>query len=150
MAITNRGPLRQEMKRAVWEKTGGRCWYCGCVTIFRASIGGGYLENESHFDHQKPYVKGGEMSIENLVLACGKCNLSKGKLSVEEFRIAVRKRAETYEWLIGRINELGEWERGLLHDEVIAALRGLFEWHRTRTIVFYGEQLGSKPLDYCI
>lgn len=39
-----------------------------------------------HFDHVEPYSKGGEDSVDNLVLSCITCNISKGSMSVSEWR----------------------------------------------------------------
>lgn len=50
----------------------GPCWYCGD-------------KNAGTVDHQIPLVKGGKEKG-NLVPACSKCNCSKGKSTVEEFR----------------------------------------------------------------
>ena len=44
----------------------GQCWYCS-----------GQME-KYHVDHRIPLSRGGSNSIENLVLACAPCNLSKG------------------------------------------------------------------------
>ena len=43
----------------------------------------------SHVDHYIPLSKGGEHTISNLVMACAKCNLSKGAKMPEEFAMQV-------------------------------------------------------------
>ena len=38
--------------------------------------------NSFHFDHRRPFASGGTSGPENVVLACQKCNLSKGTANV--------------------------------------------------------------------
>lgn len=68
------GPTRsrnipRSIRAAVWEKTGGFCYWCN-----RA------MNPFSDFtcDHVVPLSKGGETSIENLVPCCHGCNGRKG------------------------------------------------------------------------
>ena len=81
-------------RRAIWDKSGGRCWYCGCPLS----------EKGWHADHVEPierklqyqFGKGLFTTDEcrrpdrdtegNLVPTCASCNIQKGSLSVEEFR----------------------------------------------------------------
>ena len=66
----------QSKRSQVWEKTGGKCWYCGIQ-----------LEPFSFpVDHVVPKCKGGDSSVSNLVPCCGQCNGRKGHKSVEQFR----------------------------------------------------------------
>lgn len=62
-------------RKRIYDITGGRCFYCGCRLEF----------NEFHVDHFTAKSKGGKGS-NNLVPSCIDCNLSKGNMSVEEFR----------------------------------------------------------------
>ncbi|PRY95226.1 5-methylcytosine-specific restriction endonuclease McrA [Hasllibacter halocynthiae] len=55
-----------------------RCQYCG---------GRGDLT----FDHVVPRARGGVTSWENVVAACGRCNLKKGSRSVRDVGFALRK-----------------------------------------------------------
>ena len=52
----------------------GICFYCK----------GPYLLT-GHVDHKTPLVRGGANSASNVVIACAKCNLSKGTKTAEEF-----------------------------------------------------------------
>lgn len=61
--------IKEVIKRRVIERDGYTCRYCGvdCLTP----------GNEYHFDHVYPVSKGGETSVDNLVIACRSCNLRK-------------------------------------------------------------------------
>jgi 5-methylcytosine-specific restriction endonuclease McrA len=63
------------------------CVYCGKPVAY--TTGSAVRGNKSwraydaegksfHFDHKKPFASGGTSGPENIVLACAKCNLSKG------------------------------------------------------------------------
>lgn len=53
------------IKKAVWERDGGKCVICGAT-------------NELHFDHDIPYSKGGtSISVENVRVLCARHNLEK-------------------------------------------------------------------------
>jgi 5-methylcytosine-specific restriction endonuclease McrA len=65
-------------KHYIWQKTEGRCWYCGEQTT-------PYFD--FHIDHFVPKTKGGENTWYNLVPSCRFCNLLKSNLTIEEFRI---------------------------------------------------------------
>ena len=71
--------MTNKRRKNVFVKYGGRCYYCGDV-----------LEYEDfHMDHIIPKAKGGRGIIENLVPSCCLCNLSKGELTVSEFRTRI-------------------------------------------------------------
>ena len=74
-----RANIGNNIKKDVWDKCGGRCWYCGK-----------YLNPFfTHYDHFEPHSKGGEDTIKNLVLACPPCNISKKDKDVDEWRIKI-------------------------------------------------------------
>lgn len=56
----------------VFALKGSQCVYCGV--------------DASHVDHQTPRSRGGSDDISNLVPACAECNVSKGSMTVEEWR----------------------------------------------------------------
>jgi HNH endonuclease len=75
----------QSLLRAVEEKTCGLCGYCGRAPGRHYSI-----------DHIIPQVDGGTHDLTNLMVACRKCNTSKNRNSLEEYRlkIAIKKHSE--------------------------------------------------------
>ena len=60
-----RPPVSIEIRRAVFERDGGRCVECG----------GGF---DLQYDHVIPFSLGGATTVENLQLLCADCNRSKG------------------------------------------------------------------------
>jgi len=75
---------RRRVRAIIWEKTKGRCWYCGCeMNPFV----------EFTVDHVIPICRGGTNDYDNLVPCCRSCNRSKGKATLERFRerMAVRQ-----------------------------------------------------------
>jgi 5-methylcytosine-specific restriction endonuclease McrA len=75
---------RPAVRAIMWDKSLGKCWYCGREIPFR-----GFSVN-----HIVPRSDGGDESYENLVPCCRYCNHSKGRRSLEEFRITLAKRAD--------------------------------------------------------
>ncbi|PAR35832.1 HNH endonuclease [Vibrio metoecus] len=96
-----------KQRKLVWEKSGGKCWYCGCDLP----------KNGWHADHYYPIVRLLEENrnekgrllgyktgkdclypeldkIENLVPACAPCNNFKHSLSPEQYRIAIANQFE--------------------------------------------------------
>jgi len=93
-------PKRNDFSRskidAVFNKTGGVCFYCGCAlpadTEFYDGQGKVFMRSRNwHIDHVMPYSKGGTHHIDNLVPSCTTCNLQKHDKTDDEF-IAVRAR----------------------------------------------------------
>lgn len=80
-------------RQAIWDKTGGRCWYCGEELP----------EKGWHADHVEPIRRNFDLSgksdgtclipeadrEDNKVPACRSCNINKHSLSVEQFREAI-------------------------------------------------------------
>ena len=62
-----------EVKRAIFERDGGACTYCGSTESIA-------------LDHVMPWSRGGDDTADNLVLACRSCNSQKGAKTPEEWR----------------------------------------------------------------
>jgi hypothetical protein len=77
-----RKAISKAVKKEVWDKCGGRCWYCGS-RIIRPFF---------HFDHVHPHSKGGKDTSENLVVACIPCNMSKKNTSVTFWRVNLQRK----------------------------------------------------------
>ncbi len=60
-----RGGIPVVVKRAVWERCGGRCVECGADSLLE-------------FDHVIPLAMGGSDGARNLQLLCAECNRGKG------------------------------------------------------------------------
>jgi hypothetical protein len=60
-----RRPIPREVRRAVFERDGGRCVQCG-------------EDFDLQYDHVIPVALGGASTAENLQLLCGACNREKG------------------------------------------------------------------------
>lgn len=65
--------LGGEVFRAVFERFGGECAYCGAA-------------NSKYIDHIIPRSRLGTDHESNLALCCGRCNSRKGAAKLEEFR----------------------------------------------------------------
>ena len=61
----------------IYEKTGGRCFYCGQKLVFTA-YGDVQHPRGWEVDHVKPRSRGGSDDLKNLVPACISCNRQKG------------------------------------------------------------------------
>jgi hypothetical protein len=69
-------PTVPRRRREIFERSGGRCWHCGCEL---------QLAGPWDCDHQLPRALGGGNEPLNLVASCVRCNRSKGDRSALEF-----------------------------------------------------------------
>ena len=72
-------------RQAIYDKSGGKCWYCGCV-----------LSKGWHSDHFYPVVRVGKSMLfpdldtpANKVPSCPQCNMMKSSMNIECFRSVV-------------------------------------------------------------
>jgi len=92
------GKLSAKDRQRVHDMFGGRCAYCGV-----------YLSQRWHVDHVKPILRevfsqedgepSGEDSIDNMMPSCPPCNISKGRMKIEDWR----------RWIAGHINSLNSY-----------------------------------------
>jgi len=104
-------------RKAIWDKSGGKCWYCGCdlpekgwhadhlepigrrppkITHEFEEIEG--VLKRRRIEVKRPPSHPERDHIENLVPACQSCNTIKGMGDIEEFR-------ETIQQFIGSLNK---------------------------------------------
>ena len=95
---------RTSIYQMLYLKSGDRCHYCGV----------GLNKDNRTIDHIKPKNLGGNNDFDNLVIACKPCNSSKGKYSIDEFRLRksfehagcpFKFSAEQIKWLLSNFND---------------------------------------------
>ena len=74
--IIMRRRLTKSERKAVYDKCGGHCAYCGCEIPFKGF----------HVDHIKSFRLHEIDTIENMLPACGSCNRYKSTYDLETFR----------------------------------------------------------------
>lgn len=70
---SGRETIPKSLRDAVYARDGKACVYCGCS------------DGPFHLDHVFPVSAGGQNDLDNLVVACRPCNLSKGAKTLEEW-----------------------------------------------------------------
>ena len=70
---SRRPAIPSAIKAAVFKRDGEVCVYCGQTA------------GPFHLDHVVPWSRGGEHSVENLVVSCPSCNLSKKDKTLKEW-----------------------------------------------------------------
>lgn len=79
VAIVKAPPLTPAERRAIYERDGKVCRYCGTpVTWFRKHSTIFSTTRPAAVDHVFPRARGGQNDDTNLVLACESCNAAKG------------------------------------------------------------------------
>jgi len=91
----------------IWEASKGKCHICGRIWKLNERGIRGW-----HIDHVVPHVGGGQgtEAIENLRLACAKCNLKKGRGYTEKrIRLAIR---DLVQWVDSRTVQMNKFRGG--------------------------------------
>jgi 5-methylcytosine-specific restriction endonuclease McrA len=70
------------MRDDLVQKQQGRCHYCNCLLI---NLVYDNRDADATLDHIIPQCEGGKSTLDNLVVACFKCNRDKGNLSYNEY-----------------------------------------------------------------
>lgn len=93
MVIIKRDKLKVK-NRSVWEKTDGRCWYCGARLMKPdpARHGADQKRRWYTIDHATPRSRGGSSGVDNLLPCCNECNGHKCDMNVEEYRVYLTMR----------------------------------------------------------
>ena len=68
-------------RREIFDKTGGRCYYCGCELPFE----------DMRLDHMVSLHNHGEDEMDNLVPSCQQCNYYKRGSNPEGFRRKLKR-----------------------------------------------------------
>lgn len=85
--------MKSIRRQAIWDKTGGRCAYCG-LKLHQDSVKSITSNYQSwmEIDHLTSPKDGGGEELANCVPSCSSCNASKGRKSLEAFRYQCAKR----------------------------------------------------------
>ena len=68
------------IRRKLYKKYNGKCFYCGREVELTYD-----KPNSAVIEHVIPKSRGGASNYSNYVLACSKCNMLKGTLTLKEF-----------------------------------------------------------------
>jgi 5-methylcytosine-specific restriction endonuclease McrA len=70
------------------ERDGDQCWICGRTLVLYQNAGPGRAlpEDYATLDHVVPASLGGHATLENLRLACPKCNRDRGATPADQVR----------------------------------------------------------------
>lgn len=81
-----------EIREAVWNMTGGQCYYCSTQLIKSDELGD--PSRRFHVDHLVPRSARGPDHISNYVPACQACNVAKGSMPFAAFFKKKREEAK--------------------------------------------------------
>ena len=81
MAITLKRQLHDHEKEIIIQRVGRIDWVTGREIP---------LDEALHFDHLKPFARGGDSELNNIVPMSQETNLKKGRLTLEEYRTKLR------------------------------------------------------------
>jgi 5-methylcytosine-specific restriction endonuclease McrA len=83
---------RRRIRDRLMTHYGGRCFYCGTVTVSSDGTGP-HLPQEATIDHIIPRSKGGRNRLTNAVLSCRACNNARADTDFVEFVIRTTREA---------------------------------------------------------
>lgn len=144
--ISRRQSVSDAVRKEVWDKTNGHCWYCGAN-----------LEDvcKMQADHAMPASRGGGSHISNLYPSCERCNWDKRDKTVDEYRIhrgeMVAKSLSEAADLLLEVVIMHSEEDAANQRSVLNYLKQWGDYAKRQGVVFYGEMNGSElPLYYQI
>lgn len=114
-------------RQAVFDKTTGRCAYCGCPLKF-ANFQVDHLFPQCRAHMYPKDMAGGVDAFLNLFPTCAKCNNYKHAMFLETFRSELEKQ-------ITRLKKSAQFDRALRYEQVEVT---------EKPIVFYFETLFSS------
>lgn len=136
--------ISEAKKLRIWNKSNGRCWYCGCQLTQHDRGASGQLQATANLEHKTPKSKGGKNDDENLVYSCQQCNFSKSASTVEEYRTRLLKKVNpdlaACDLLKKAITQYPEMHGAIDVSKVIREI----ESEERKPIVFYGETLLTR------
>ena len=86
--------IPQHIRREVVNRDNGICRYCGKPGEVKW-FGNSWFWMEHEFDHIIPESKNGMATVDNIVIACRKCNRSKGNKSLRDKGMVLLKVGES-------------------------------------------------------
>jgi len=120
--------ISPKKRQKVFDKTGGKCWYCGKMT-----------GDDFVVEHAHPRSKGGTNDIDNLLPACRACNSRKRYRDIEEYREYLKAqdppRKASVEIIKTMVASGRQGDDELLFS-ALSCLRKRFD-----PVIFYGEQI---------
>ncbi len=105
----------EKLRRQVYRRDNYQCQYCGAKGV------------AVHADHKLPKSRGGSNDIDNLVTACGRCNASKGNLTVEEWLRSGRTGAATFVQACVQRSDWGTFAVGDLVETPMMGIGSIIE-----------------------
>lgn len=85
---------REELRRAVYKRERGRCYWCNCRVRLHWKDPGVFIpEDAATLDHIVPLSKGGNWDVTNLLLCCPPCNRRRGNMDAAEYLASIAQRA---------------------------------------------------------
>lgn len=136
MPRRKRKSISKQTRLIVWDRTKGRCWYCGKQMRWGSTS----INDGPHIDHMNPVCQGGEDDLENLVYACTRCNSLKSGRTIDEFRTYAKDEALRYLKLA--VTQYGHAPNLALcidYEMIGLMMRRVREAYAGMPVVFWGE-----------
>jgi hypothetical protein len=142
--------ITRAVRDEVWRATAGHCWYCG----EDLNVEPENYRHHPNIDHLTSVAESVGDEIENLVLACYDCNVSKWTKSLEEYRKAVGNDwARSVSYAVDVIDYIEDIYEFSFASGLMAQLKNVMAACQNGRLSFYGETLApeyQEPLDFQI
>jgi len=119
-------------REAIYYAFGGKCFYCGRETVLRTPNPRRLPDNLATVDHVIPTVDGGDTTWDNVVNSCRRCNMRKGRMTLDAFLAQIdtdgvpeeaQAARETFKAIRRRNRPVGDMMKDIMQA---------IEWHRGR------------------